>query len=286
MSGVDVRVFFADLLLSGRAEQRMWGIDRWCEYLGECEDLLPLLDDDAPVVRGHAGRGVLVEVRAAALVALQDRHRHAAGGWPHGAVTVRKAMPVDEAVAQARDLVARLEPGRRVEVERLVVQALGERVDPPAADNEACLAYCTLQVLGAVPYRHEDVDPVTMLTSLQVQVHASQMVSPRPTPHVRFDGPHGPVGYLYRTDRWVLDFDESPTARDICQMVQQVQRLERGGVPRIAFGPDGNPLCNEDGSFQMAGAVPDDDNHTTEYLRCIAAFVARQHSCSLVTDPD
>jgi hypothetical protein len=260
---MDLSVFYAGLLTAPSAAERIWGVDRWTEYLGADAHLLPLLDDDAPVVRSHGGRRLLVEVRATALVALQDRHRGARHGWPYGPVVVRRAMPVDDATAQATAALDALDPAARAAVADRVETTLADRVGPP--EDDACRAYCTLLALGLVPHEVQEVDPATLLTPLQVAVHRSQLVSPRPVPHLRFDGPDGPVGYLYRERTWVHDLDESPLGRDVARSLERLVAADR---PRwTATGPD-------------AGDGPDD----VARLRDVAAALARVCSCTVVTD--
>ncbi|WP_327586283.1 hypothetical protein OHA25_04080 [Nonomuraea sp. NBC_00507] len=268
----------------------MGGIDQWREFNGVTQELVPLLDDDAPVVRVHGGRRFLVEVRAAALVALQDSYRRRQSGWNLGAVRVRRAMPVDEAMGRVEASLDELDPQRRQEVLALAENALRERVDPPLSeDAPACRAYLVLLQLGQVYYHEQHVDPQTLLTPLQEEIHAGQMVSQRPRPHVRFDDPHRRVvGYLYRTDgRWVLDMDESPHAGQVTNMVQFWRRLSRGGVPRLVLDQNGVARGHPSGQGLLTeGIVPHDTDEPLEYLRSVAAFVAQRHAAELVVHDD
>lgn len=259
---MDLSVFYAGLLAAPSAAERVWGVDRWTEYFGDDAHLLPLLDDDAPVVRSHGGRRLLVEVRAVALVALQDRHRGARHGWPYGPVVVRRAMPVDDATAQARAALDALDPAERDGVTDRVAATLAERVGPPPDDVDACRAYCTLLALDLVPYEVQEVDPTTLLTPLQVAVHRSQLVSPRPVPHLRFDGPGGTVGYLYRDGTWVHDLDESPLGRDVARFLERLAAAQ----PR---------------RWTAAAAAAEDD---LDHLRHVADALARVCTCTVVTD--
>lgn len=284
----DPRVLYADLLVSPNAELRMHGIERWVKHNGDRRDLVPLLDDAAPVVRVHGGQRMISEVRAAALVALQDSYRRVGEPWDLGPVTVRGAMPAEVAVRHAARLVAELPPEKRRELYRTVEELLATTVDPKhAEDAEPCAAYLMLRELGAIPYEVQHVDDRTWLTPLQEEIHASQMRSPRPTPHLRFDGERGPVGYVYRqTDprpHWVLDFDEGPLGRDISDFIQRWMRLERGGILRVVFDDDGNPRTHPSGQgFLFDGVIPDDTDDPVEYLRSLAAVTARFYRCTLV----
>jgi hypothetical protein len=280
---IDPRVLYVDLLTAASSEFRMMGIARWAEHHGPREDLVPLLADTAPVVHVHGGRRMISEVRAAALVTLQDRYRLVKDAWDLGPVTVRKAMPVEEAVRRAGESLTALPVERREAVLDAVDLTLARVVQPLEKDREACRAYVVLQELGEVDYLVQSVNAVSLLTPLQEEIHASQMKSPRPTPHVRFDGDHGPVGYLYRDRHWVLDFDESPLGRDIRDLVRLWMGVERGGVPRVLFDADGRPLTDEDGrAFRLDGVVPDDTDTPLDYLRSVAAFVGRHHRCQVI----
>lgn len=259
---MDLSVFFAGLLTAASAEQRVRGISEWTEHLGADEYLLPLLDDDAPVVREHAGHRRVVEVRAVALVALQDRRR-GGGGWPYGPVTVRVAMRVDEAAARARAALDQLHPVERAAVEHRVDTLLRERVEPWPEDRPACRDYAALLLLGRVPYQRQQVDPISLLTPLQVDVYRSQQSSPRPLPQLRFDGPDGPVGYLYRDQTWVIDVDESPVGRQVRALLGQLARADRD---------------------RWIAAVHTSDDELA-HLRAVAAEVSRWHPCAVVIDP-
>lgn len=280
---VDSSVFYAGLLASSCAGQRAWGIARWTEHLGDDQQLVPLLQDDAPVIRVHAGSRVLVEVRALALVALQDRHR-GVGGWPFGPVTVRRAMTAGQAVRRAAELLGPLAPDRRADLLRRVDLAITTRVEPAPDELETCRAYLALQALGAVPYLRQQVDPVTLLTPVQVEIDAGRLRGTRPTPHLRVDGRHRPLGYVLLHDRrWVVDTDESPAGRDLADLIDRIRRIgPGGGVPRVRFAPGGEPLRAPDGSFRVDGVLPEDDG--TDFLLSLAAFVSRQHPCEVVLD--
>lgn len=270
---------YAPLLASPVAEERMEGIARWARFLGDTALLAPLLADDAPVIRHHAGRPMLVEVRATALVALQDRYRSTRRPWDLGPVLVRAAMSADEAERRCASLP---EP-RRSAVLAEADELLDRQVRPPEADRAACRAYVALQRAGEVRHERQEVAADTWLTPLQAEVHRSQMQSERPTPHVRFDGPGGPVGYLYRRDRsWVLDLDESPLAREIGGLVREWQRAGRGGVPRVLFDGDVPRRHPSGQGLLLDGTIPTDTEAPLDYLRSVAAFVGQRHPAFVV----
>lgn len=272
-------------LRSASAEARMEGIGRWAAHGGAAAELSPLLRDDVPVVRVHGGRRLLTEVRMAALVALQDQYRQAGLRWDLGPVTVRPAMPADDAVRDAEARLAALPADRRAALDAEVARELAPDSALSAADRAAVHAYRVLQRLGAVAYEQQEVDPQTWLTPIQVAVHASQTVSERPRPHVRFSGADGPVGWLYRRDGvWVLDFDESPAGRELRELVAQWQSAVRGGVPNVVHDAAGRPVVSADGSFVLDGVVAADTDRPVDYLRSVAAFVGRRRPCVLVTD--
>ncbi|MBL8930810.1 MAG: hypothetical protein JNL54_11855 [Kineosporiaceae bacterium] len=213
----DVRVFFAGLLASPCAEQRAQGLAAWAEYGGATEDVLPLLEDAAPLVRERAGRSYVVEVRALALVALQERCRGQGSGWLFGPVRVRRAMPGPDAEAQAAALLADLAPPARAEAEAEADRVLRERVGPLPEHRPACRAYVLLQGSGRITHEVQEVIDGSLLTPLQQEILDGQLRSPRPVPHVRFADPTGrPVGYLYAAlRRLTLDLDESEHAAQV-----------------------------------------------------------------------
>jgi len=185
-------------------------------------------------------------------------------------------------MAQADRLLAGLDPARRDAVDGQVDRAI-TRVQPPPDDQAACRAYLALKAMDAVPHLRQEVDPKRLLTPLQIEIHASQLRSPRPLPHLRVDGPDGPAGYLYRATHWVVETNESPLGGDVARLIEHVRHLDRAGLPRVRLGRDGMPSVGLDGRFRLDGIVPDDDEDG--YLRSVAAFVARQHPCTLVTGP-
>jgi hypothetical protein len=258
-------LMYAGLLADAAALARVEGIARWEEFGAHAGEIAPLLHDAAPVPQASGGREFLVEVRAHALAALQRHYRAARAPWDLGPVTVRAAMPVEEAVRRAAAL--RPAPPVLEAAERV----LAARVRPFPRDRAACLAYVVLQELGEVAYETQEVDGRTWLTPLQQRIEASRTGGARPTPHLRFDGPDGALGYVYRAGTgWVLDFGESPAAGEVAAAVRLVRGAVRGGVPRI---PPGGPPAD--------GVVPDDGD-PVEWLRSLAACLAARHRSTLV----
>ncbi|MFG1943571.1 hypothetical protein [Nonomuraea sp. NPDC048826] len=269
---------YVGMLTAPEARTRLEGIARWTEYGAGPYEIVALLDDPAPVPQPHAGRVFLVEVRARALVALQDHYRRGRRPWDLGPVRVRAGMPADEAGERA----AALAPERRRSVLATAERFLAERVRPFDRDRAACLAYAVLLQLGEVAYETQEVGGRTWLTPLQEAVHASQMRSPRPVPHLRFDGARGPVGYVYRAGSgWVLDFDESPEAAEIAAAVRLWRGVERGGVPRVLHDEAGRPLRNGR-ALVLDGVVPDGTPDPVAWLRSLAAAVEGRHPARLV----
>jgi hypothetical protein len=171
-------------------------------------------------------------------------------------------MPADDAAAQARAALDGLDPAVREAVVRQVESRLAEQVDPPPTDRDACRDYATLLALGLVPYERQEVDRERMLTMVQMAVHASQLRSPRPLPHVRFEGADGPVGYLYRDEsRWVSDLDESPLGRQVSRFLG---RMVTADLPRWTGA--------------VAGPAQELD-----HLRAVATEVSPFHPCTVVT---
>lgn len=273
----------SDLLRSPCARVRLDGVQRVAAAGGPVADLLPLLGDDAPYLFAHAGRGFIAEVRADALVAVQDLYRLTGRSPDFGPVTLRRAMDAEDAQAQASDLLAAMQPAAREQLLARVDLDLAERVQPQAFESSACRAYRVLQELGRVDYVRQQVDPVTLLTPLQSQVNISQVQSQRPRPHLRFDGAEGAVGFLYRDgSRWVQDFSEAPEARRIKRMLGSFMRAERGQLPRVVGAAEGKPSKNADGSLVIDGTVPRDVADPADYLASLAAFCEGLFPCELV----
>ncbi|MCK6506502.1 hypothetical protein L6R53_24535 [Myxococcota bacterium] len=263
----------AALLTSSCARQRCEGVQRVLAAGGPVDLLLPLLQDDAPYLYAHAGRGWLAEVRADALVAIQDLCRAEGRDPGLGLVTVRKAMAADDAQGQAQGLLGAMPPVLRDPLLARVDAHLDAVVQPAPHERAACRAYRVLQELGRVTYIRQALDPRTLLTPLQAQVHGSQAVSDRPRPHLRLSDDGGTLGFVFRQDgRWVLDFTEAPAARRAARMVGSFQRGERGELPRVVGARQGAPRSHPDGSLVLDGTVPRDVADPLDYLCSLQAF--------------
>jgi hypothetical protein len=272
---------YVDLLSSPSAQDRLRGLEVWNQLHGANAEIVPMLADDAPVLHSHAGRRVITEVRAAVLVALQDRYRMVGTRWDLGPVQVRKAMSAEEAEQRADKALGGLDEAERRAVLERAEQALQRHIQPREEDRSAVRAYRVLQELGQVDYLQQEVGK-NWLTPLQAEVHASQTRTDRPRPHVRFDGDSGPVGWVYRAERgWALDFDESPLGREIREYVDRWLHVARGGVPRVVY-EGGAPKTSPDGAFVLDGVVPNDTTDLLDWLRSVAAFGAREHRATLV----
>lgn|GEM_PF-7057368 len=276
---------YADLLTSPCAQTRLRGIERWVQHHGHIKDVFPLLDDDAPVVHLNEGRHLITEVRSRALVAVEDRHRAGKRQWEIGPVIVRAPMPAEHALHRAVDLLTGITAEDRGLLLAGVEESLEKRVRPPDEHREACIAYLVLQTLGEVPYLRQTPDELTMLTALQHEMQLSEMSGPRPRPYLRFEGDGEPVGYMYADHlpgTWVIDLSESPLGREVRAYLGLVLRAERGGVPRVRHDDQGLPQTNGDGRLAVSGILPHDTTEVVEYLRSVAAFVARRYPVELV----
>lgn len=241
-----------------------------------------LLDDTAPYVFAHGTALMISEVRFRALEVMQSLYQRIKKAPDFGPVQVRKAMPAEEAIAQATAALRPLKPDARADLEAQVEATLNTHVRPPADHEDACRAYLVLQLLDQVPYRTEEVDPTTWMTPLQAEVARSQLQSSRPLPHLRValkESPTDPLGYLYREQpgrRWTLDFAEGPAAARAVRLTRRfLTSLDARGVPRVLHDADGQPLRNPDGSFQLDGAVPLETQIPEELLQSMAAFLSK-----------
>lgn len=201
------------LLQSAAVDWRLEGIRK---LSGDRDALAGMLNDDAPFLFGHGGKRHVSEVRMRALVALQDLYRRKGLTWDLGAVQVRKAMSAADAEREALAALARLpEKGRNV----CIAEAegfLNSRVEPFDRDRAPLRAYRILQQLSLVTYELQEPLPTSLLTPLQIAVQQSQLQSERPTPHLKFSGTVGAVGFVYvDAGQWVLDFAEGPEGERI-----------------------------------------------------------------------
>lgn len=271
------------LLRSGAVLDRLEGIDAVVAQGGPIELLIPLLQDDAPYLYERAGRRWIAEVSAYALDAWAELAARVGPLPALGPVRVRKAMDAGRALDAARERLAGLTADRRRELEEQARRRLEERVQPWPEEEAVCRAYITLQLLGEVSYEWQRPDPVTGLTPLQPEIHRSQMVSPRPRPHLRFDGPDGPVGYVYRAGgRWLEDFGESPLVPRIRSLLRSFRNSEGGELPRVAGALEGRPRHAPGGGFVLEGVVPRDVADPLEYLASLHALMVEIVPCTLV----
>lgn len=254
------------------------------EYVGEAMDgLRELLSDDAPFAFRHGDELMVAEVRAAALNALQLMYKQTQRPPDFGVVEVRKAMSADE-VRAAIDAVRDAD-----EIARVATQAdefVTKHVVPNNKDEEEVLvAYRILQELGLVEYRREEVDPKTYMTPLQAEVSASQLVSQRPTPHVRFTSSSDQrlLGYYYPQDgRWLIDFAEDAEANDVQRYLRSILTVEKNGVPKVVKNLDGSPKTSADGSFVLDG-VASFDGDPLDVLFSVSAFLATKANAHVVS---
>lgn len=258
------------------------------EAFGALDALRGMLADDAPFTFEQGGARFVSEVRMRALEALQ--HLYRVGGRPAselGRVTVRKAMPAEEAVRLAQEALEPLDDARREEVAARAAAFLDAQVLPQDDEREALLAYRILQELGRVPYREEEVDERTYITPTQREVAAAQLARERPRPHLVVLSRAGDLlGYVWREPaqgRWVLDFAQVPAAADAARMAQSVLGgLDPGGVPRVVHDAAGRPRRDEDGSLVLDGVVPLDAPDPREALRSLAAFLTDPFDAAVV----
>jgi hypothetical protein len=281
-----LRFLYADLLEAPRAAERVEGVDRWRQHHGAPSELLPLLDDDAPLVRSNeTGRLVVTEVRMIALAAIQARYRGSSKEWDLGPVLVRAPMPAEHVLHRATDLLVDIGTEQRELLLSGVDKVLDGRVQPLPEHDATCRGYVLLQTLGEVPYLRQLPEAGTLLTPVQLEWEDWVMAGPRPRPHLRFDGDDGSVGYLYADHSpgaWVIDLDDGSYGRTVRAYLGLVLRSERGGVPRVGFGDDGRPRVRSDGRLVVSGVLPHDTPEVIDYLRSVAAFVSRRHPVELV----
>lgn len=255
-------------------------------------DLLPRLremmrEDRAPFVITRA-EALVAEVRFAALSAVEALYGNRGLTPDFGPVPVRKAMNAEEARQQSREAMSEQSPAQAADVRARVSAFIDARVKPLAQFREAIYAYCTLQELGHVSYRREEVDPQTYMTPTQEEIRRSQLQSPRPLPHVRVASRYDPsrtLGFVYRDDdgQWSLDFTEGFEAANAESRAIGALTMERKSLPRVKFRDSGEPIRSTDGSFVLDGSIDKKTGDPNELSRSLAAFIGRHFFAEAVT---
>ncbi len=241
--------------------------------------LRALLDDASPFVIAHGTRKVISEVRFAALEALQlVCHRHNKD-LALGPVTVRRAMPVDEALQR----VVAVADVDRERVHELVETSVRERVSPPDDDALAVRAYLTLQALGLIEYTRELVDPRTFMTPTQDDVRRTQTARERPRPHLRVADKADATrtfGFVYRdaNHRWAIDFADGVGAADAVETLKAVMRPT---LQRARVDESGHTIRNPDGTAQFEGTLVLATGDTVPILQTLRVYLERRFSCAL-----
>ena len=258
----------------------------WDQDVTLLDDVRRLLDDDAPVLYGHAGRLVVSEVRNQALEAAEYLCACLGGGIDLGPVQVRPAVPVDDVVAEATEALASLPVTTQADVRARVDAILRERVQPPPDHVAGAQAYVTLQQLGRITYQEQHVDPQTYLTPLQESIIRTQFVSPRPVPHLRFRYARKPslvIGYVgCENGQWYEDLTSCHVALDLRRHTTQFS--EQNAVPRVCFDERGQPRRNAHGGLVIEGTLPLDGSDPIEVLRSMQALTAPTAPSDLVTE--
>lgn len=251
-----------------------------------CEARLrELLHDHSPFVFAHGAKLVIAEVRFSALDALEAMYFMLGRAPDFGTVTLRKAMPVEEALA----LAARVDPEERRLVADAVEAALRDKVVPPAEHAEALRAYTLLQALGLVDYRQEIVDARTYSTPLQEEVRRSQLTSERPRPRLRIADRGDPArtfGFVYRDPQklWAVDFAEGVQAIAARERASAVLSSAREGkLARVRVDPEGQTLREADGTPSFDGEVELVGDDQLGVLRALRAQLERDYATEIVT---
>lgn len=242
--------------------------------------LRALLEDASPFVVAHGTRMVISEVRFPALEALElVCHRHQKP-LELGVVTLRRALPVEEALARA----AAISDEARERVRPLVDSALSEKVAPAASDEPALRAYLTLQMLGEIEYQREVVDPATFMTPLQDDVRRTQVAADRPRPHLRVadrNAPSRTFGYVYRDarKRWALDFADGVGAADAVDTLKAVMRPT---LQRACVDETGATVRNADGTARFDGSLVLATGEDLPILQTLRVYLERRFACEIV----
>ena len=251
-----------------------------------CEQRLrELLGDASPFVFAHGTKLVIAEVRFTVLEALQTMFHNQKRTPDFGTVTVRKAMPVDEAIERA----SHLGDHERRRVAEAVEATLRDHVVPAPDDEPALRAYAMLQALGLVEYRHEQVDPHTYSTPLQEEVRRSQLVRARPRPHLRIADLADPTrtfGFVYRDPRklWAVDFAEGVQSSYVREHAVAVLSSARDGkLHRVRVDADGRTVRNPDNTGAFEGEVELMGDDLLGVLQTVRAYFEREYTTEIVT---
>ncbi|MEM9693648.1 MAG: hypothetical protein AAGA56_13960 [Myxococcota bacterium] len=257
-------------------------------------DLVPRLkelvhEDRAPFVITRGAGTLVAEVRFAALSALETLYGNRGMPPDFGAVPVRKAMKASEVMDRAKSALGQLGTAEAASVRGRVEAYLEQRVRPFPKHRELAYGYCTLQELGKVSYRKEEVNAQTYMTPTQEEIRRSQLASPRPVPHVRVASVYDPtrtLGFVYRDDagQWGLDFAEGFEAAHAERQAIEVLTLDKKTVPRLKYRDNGEPFRSTDGSFVFDGSLDKKTGDPVLLGRTIAAFVGRRFIAELVTE--
>ena len=282
---------YGRLLRSRSAGARVAGVHavRGDGVFGHTPGLRALLNDDAPFVFQSGARRFVGEVRFEALVALEEMMRTLQLPPDFGPVTLRPAMPVEEAIARAQRVSAALSAEDRADLRTRVACSLADRVRPRPADRQPVAAYRLLQLAGEIAYRSEDVDSRTWLTPLQEHLISRQLRRPRPRPHLRVTSRARPgwlLGFVWRDDaksQWMLDFSEGHEAAEASvQLRWLLVGLHPDGPPRVLRDETGEPMRNGDGSTALHGLHPLETADPVALLRDLGELADRWYVTALV----
>jgi hypothetical protein len=235
--------------------------------------LRDLLVDSSPVVTYRGKRAGIGEVRFTALTALQRILLHHDKPMDLVVVVVRKVMFADDV---EDDVVRGIAP--RVD------EILRDRVQPDDEDLALVRPYLVLQCLDRIDYRREPVDPITYATPLQEEVRASQLVSPRPRPHLRVaDAANAErvFGYVYRNDRgfYTLDFAEGPGSDRAVWILSAILQSRLNAVVLV----DGETARNPDGTAQLGDLLNLRTADPVLALQSLRVYVERRYHTTIVT---
>lgn len=268
-------MYYSSLLDSRFARDRARGSlcageDLWWRGV---DALRRLLEDSAPVVTTQGDVRVIAEVRASALEALQAIYRDQRRRPDFGPVLVRPPMPAEEALAS----VAALAPEVQSSVAERVDAILRNRVLPPPEDEAELRAYVTLQELGQIGYRSEQVDAVSYMTPLQEEALRQRTSETRPRPYLRIadaTDASRTFGYIYRMGRWTIDFGAGAGAADAAELIRALLEV-RGPIPRLVLDESGSALRSETGPTTGAFAPVSED--VRDILVCMRAYLERSY---------
>ena len=202
-------------------------------------DLIGMLTDDAPYLFQHGEKVMVAEVRAQVLAALERMYRRASSKPDFGPVLVTRALKKEDVFLLSEGALNQKTDAEQKALLSEARQWVQAHVQPAKKDLLLTICYRVLQLLSLIPYKREEVDPVTFPTPTQEEIRISQTV--------RQETPKG---------AWVFDFAECDEACQADEWLRRAMDFSKKGVPKIARDRHGEPIRQKNLAWKHDGIVP------------------------------